>query len=206
MDANMALLTSRAGDSLNLRDPGSVRRALSDRMTFSEALEAVIAMLKFYPPSAADLDQSGYVGALASNLAQYPRCVAVKCTGPVNGLALKCKFKPSVADLVAWCEHETEGLRCIVDRDDLVQATLDRRTQQLPPTAAEKAYVAMRCKDTVEALGRTLGKKSEAMLRDEAEATLARCLTERDTIKLVASPYLLKALRDRDELDRILNQ
>jgi hypothetical protein len=76
-------------------------------------------MLKSYPPSAADSTDSvgGYLVTLAEALAQYPACVAVRCADPLKGVASTTKFKPTVCDLTAWCDHEVAKLHAIDDRD-----------------------------------------------------------------------------------------
>jgi hypothetical protein len=76
-------------------------------------------MLKSYPPSAADAAESGgYIGMLAATLVQFPKYVSMRCADPLKGVASASRFKPTVADLTAWCEHGTAELRQIVDRDD----------------------------------------------------------------------------------------
>ena len=137
-------------------------------------------MLKSYPPSVADSgDSGGYLGMLAATLLQYPTCVATRCADPIKGVASTTRFKPTVADLTAWCERELEGLRTIVDRDDRIRHTRDqRKVETPPPTQTDKERVAAKLADTLDALGAAGGRKTEAEVRREAEQTLERCLRE----------------------------
>lgn len=87
-------------------------------------------MLKSYPPSEG-IEIGGYVGMLAATLLQYPKCVAVRCADPIKGVVSTTRFKPTVADLTAWCEREMAGLRTIVDRDDSEKKMLADRKMAL---------------------------------------------------------------------------
>jgi hypothetical protein len=92
---------------------------MAEHLTFSEAMGLVGQMLKSYPPTAADAAESGgYIGMLAATLVQFPKCVSVRCADPLKGVASTSRFKPTVADLTAWCERGTAELRQIVDRED----------------------------------------------------------------------------------------
>lgn len=79
-------------------------------MMLSEAIEAATTILDCYPNGGAQAGDS-YIGALAATLAEYPKSVAQRCADRKTGIARECKFLPTVADIVAWCERETEPLR-----------------------------------------------------------------------------------------------
>lgn len=49
---------------------------------------------------------------------QFPRAIAIRCADPLRGAAAETRFKPTVADLTAWCRREIESLQEIVDRAD----------------------------------------------------------------------------------------
>jgi len=82
----------------------------------SDAVELVGKLLDGFPNRA----QAGrsYIGALASVLCTYPKTVAVQCCDLTNGVARETRFLPTVADLVAWCERETQSLRGVVEKED----------------------------------------------------------------------------------------
>lgn len=61
-----------------------------------------------------------YLGLIAKVLMEYPRQVAVRCANPIHGVPRETKFLPTVADVVAWCERETEPLRRDVAREQRV--------------------------------------------------------------------------------------
>lgn len=88
---------------------GNVKSALNDRMTLSESIEAVGRMISGYA-NRGQADRS-YVGALAALLCDYPRVIATQCSSPVHGVARKCKFMPTIADVVEWCQPKLEEMR-----------------------------------------------------------------------------------------------
>lgn len=97
-------------------------------MTLSETIEAAGAIVGCYPNGGKDAGRS-YIGALAATLSNYPKSVAQACADRVKGVARDCRFLPTVADLVAWCEKKTEPLRVQADRDRRVARQLDEREQ-----------------------------------------------------------------------------
>ncbi len=161
-------------------------------------------MLKSYPPS--ELDHSGYIGALANCLAQYPKCLAVRCADPVNGVVATTRFKPTIADLTVWCERELQGMRGIVDRDDQEQRWATERTQAADrereliakfKSPEEIERVKAKLAETLESLSVVMKKKTAAAFRAEAEETLVRCAFEAS---------LPSNLSVSDELRKILVQ
>lgn len=94
-------------------------------MTPSEAIEVVGRLIAAFP-NGNPQSGKGYIGALAAVLADYPRYVATRCCDPRTGVARETRFLPTVADIVAWCERETESLRFPVDREDDELAYLQR--------------------------------------------------------------------------------
>jgi hypothetical protein len=172
-------------------------------MIFSEALGKVAEMLKSYPPS--ELDHSGYIGALASCLTQYPRCIAIKCGDPLKGVVAGTKFKPTIADLTAWCERELAGLRTIVDRDDQEARWAKERAELADRERARIAHardladvarVKAKLAETLESLNAALGRKTAAAMRAEAEQALARYAIEaRSVSTLSVSDELAKIMR-----------
>ena len=158
---------------------------MTDRINASESVELVSQLLACWPNSTDD--SKGYIGALAAVLRDYPRCISVKCADPVRGVARDTKFRPSVADLVAWLEREIEGMRAIVDREDRDQRwarerdeAADRERARLShfKSPEDVARVQAKLAETLEHLGRAMGKKTAAVHKAEAEQTLARCALE----------------------------
>lgn len=125
----------------------SVKRVLSERMLLSEALEAAGRIVGAYPNGGAAAGKS-YIGSLASTLCSYPRQVALLCApssnplDPPRGVVLETKFLPTVADIVAWCERNTDPLRRDSDREDRITAQIEAReawqTQERDPALAAK--------------------------------------------------------------------
>ncbi len=133
----------------NRLDPQSVRAALADRIPLSEAIGIVGKMLRGYANGGRDAS-AGYIGALAEVLAQYPRCVASQAGDLVRGVPRDCKFLPTPADVIAWCERETEPLRGIVHKYDEQQgiiAEMRKRREE-----GEKAAAARKTRPTLEDL------------------------------------------------------
>ena len=126
-DLAKALVISPAG-WLPGRASTSVRKALDDRMTFSEAMEAAGRIVDAFPNGGRDATKS-YIGALAEILSSYPRQVALACSS-IRGVVRQCHFLPTVADLVAWCEDETEPLRRQHDREVRVAELSNEREKE----------------------------------------------------------------------------
>ena len=68
--------------------------------------------------------------------------VALKCVDPLNGVARESEFLPTVASLVAWCEHESAFLRGQIDREELQQ----QRVREQQQRADEAVQLAERLK------------------------------------------------------------
>ena len=101
----------------------------------SEAIDAASAILNGYPNGGANAGDS-YIGALASTLMGYPRQVALRCADyprklgvPLRGISAVCRFLPTPADLIAWCERETEPLRVSFQREQRIAAQIEDRTE-----------------------------------------------------------------------------
>lgn len=112
-------LTSQSSHSISPTNSGNapLRQALADRLGEIEAIEAIGKLLKAFP-NGSPPDPKGYIGALAAILREYPRQVALRCADPIKGVSRETKFMPTVADLVAYCERETEAMRKPVDVED----------------------------------------------------------------------------------------
>lgn len=124
-----ALATSHAA-SPQMRASSKIQRALDERMSLSEAIEAAGAIVDCYPNGGASASR-GYIGALAAVLATYPKQVAKRCSDRVQGVSRECKFLPTIADIVAWCERETEPLRRQVDYEKRIATQLSEREEFL---------------------------------------------------------------------------
>lgn len=94
-----------------------MRAALADRVTLSEAIEAVGLLVRRFPNGGANAGKD-YIGGLAAVLAAYPRAVALRCHDPLTGVPRDVKFLPTPSDLIAWCERETEQMRKPVENED----------------------------------------------------------------------------------------
>ncbi len=135
-----ALVNSRSS-SPTRRENGSLRQALADRLLLSDALEHVEKLLRAFPNGGANAGK-GYIGALASALAEYPRMVAIRCCDPVHGVSRETRFLPTVADVVAFCERETADMRKPVeteDRDARILREMAERAEAEAKLQAERA-------------------------------------------------------------------
>lgn len=130
-------LVTRLGASPQKHETSSLQRALDERMTLPEALEAAGAIVDCYPNGGRDAGR-GYLGALATMLADYPKQVARRCADRVNGVVRECRFLPTPADIVAWCERETEALRGWRAREMRVVGQLKDRAAFEQEQAAER--------------------------------------------------------------------
>lgn len=78
----------------------------------------IVAKLISCYPNGGSQAGDGYIGALAAILVTYPRVVAQLSADPLRGVPRECKFLPTPADVIAWCERETAALRRPVDAED----------------------------------------------------------------------------------------
>ncbi len=105
-------------------------------------------------------------------LAQYPRCVAAQAGDLVRGVPRDCKFLPTPADVIAWCERETEPLRGIVHKYDEQQgiiAEMRKRREE-----GEKAAAARKERPTLEDLKAKYGQNWGIGQADDAAQFAAR--------------------------------
>lgn len=110
----------------------SVKGVLRDRMNYSESLQIAAAIIDQFPNGKRDAS-SGYIGAIAKVLTDYPRQVATICADPGRGIASKTKFLPSVAEIVAWCEEKTEPLYRHSEREQRIADQLRERYHAAKP-------------------------------------------------------------------------
>lgn len=141
MDKEGNHLVNSQGKWLQKPASTSLRSALADRLAMSEALDLVQKLVAAFPNGGAQAGRS-YLGALASLLTTVPRSVAIKCCDPINGVARETKFLPTIADLVGWCERETETIRRPVEIEDrfaaLAAEQRERAKDDRPLTEQER--------------------------------------------------------------------
>ena len=118
----------------------------------SEAIEAATAIISGYPNGGQNAGDS-YIGALASTLMGYPRQVALRCADwprklgqPLRGVCASCRFLPTPADLIAWCEKETEPLRRGRDRELSAARQLEERADADTPRDGRLSYSELKAK------------------------------------------------------------
>lgn len=159
-------------------------------MTVSEAIEAATRIVDAYPNGGRSAGE-GYLGALAAMLGSYPRSVALACSDRVRGVVRACKFLPTPADIVAWCEKETEPLRSrrerelrvsrqLADRADYERMQIEDRPRRLTVAELKAKYGDWRAADT------TANRHSASQVR------------QIDASELTVSPYLEAALRQQE--------
>lgn len=142
-----------ASGSLDKRASSSVRRVLDERMTLSEAIEAATTIIGRYPNGGRDAGDS-YIGGLAAMLGSYPRQVALRCADPVNGIVRACKFLPTPADIVSWCDRKAEPLFAQVDRESRIRVL--QIEQQNKPSPEESDRVGAKLRELADSLKRAL--------------------------------------------------
>jgi hypothetical protein len=126
----VARLTSPSSPSSLPTKPenASLRQALADRLTLSEAVEVVGKMLAARG-SGQPHNPTGYIGALSAALMEYPRQIALQCAEPLKGVCRETRFLPEIADIVAWCEPRTNEMRRPIDEEERDRAFAARRRQ-----------------------------------------------------------------------------
>lgn len=121
-------------NSLQRYDVRSVRTALTDRLTLTEALEVVGEIIDCYP-NGPKLAGKGYIGAMAEGvLCKYPAVIARGASDRLTGVVAESEFLPSVAKLVAWLNRKTEEMRRPVDIEDhhmrIQREMMERRIEE----------------------------------------------------------------------------
>lgn len=123
------------------RENSSVTRALQDRLQLSEAIEAAGRMIRGYV-NAGNAPKS-YIGAMAELLMQYPKIVALACADPFKGVAQECKFMPTTADIVAFCDKRAHPMHEQAAREKRIQEqfeALDQwKNETVPQSLKDKA-------------------------------------------------------------------
>lgn len=120
-----------------------------DRATSEQARQAVAAILGCYPPRNGNSDEAAvYVASLAMVLEGQPLDVVQKMANPVGGLASRCKFMPTVADVTAMLVElnrpPPRDIRAEAEEQARISAEQDRIAQERSPedAAAVKAMLA----------------------------------------------------------------
>ena len=112
-------------------------------MTISEAIEAANKIIRAFPNGGNGAGQ-GYIGALAATLGSYPKSVALRCADPVRGVTRDCRFLPTVADIVGWCERETAPLYRQAASAVRIAEQLELREQERPSAESCARVEAMK--------------------------------------------------------------
>ena len=105
------------------RANSKVKTLLDERLPLSELIGIAGKIVACYPNGGRNAGDS-YIGALAQALSCYPACIIRRAHRVPGGIPSECRMLPSVADIIAWCERETEPMRIQVHVDE-------RRAQQL---------------------------------------------------------------------------
>src|SRR5262245_5509785 len=107
----------------------SLAAAYSERLTMSEAVEAVGRMLAAFP-NTRDGVRDGYMGVMAQLLTRYPRQTALRCAHPIDGVIRECKFLPTVAEAIKWLEREQLPLQRASDWERRSREQLAERDRE----------------------------------------------------------------------------
>lgn len=134
----------------------SLAAAYSERLTMSEAVEAVGRMLAAFP-NTRDGVRDGYLGVMAQLLTRYPRQTALRCAHPIDGVIRDCKFLPTVSEAVKWLEREqlpllNANVRERRDAEQFAQRERDEADADREPLE-HRQDVAARIKDELRAKG-----------------------------------------------------
>jgi hypothetical protein len=118
--------------SLTKSNNASLRQAFTERVTLSEAIRLAGTLVGCYPYG--DKPADSYLGAIAEILREYPRFIVLD----IRKLARECKFLPTVADVVAWCERQRQMAAKPLVREDLEDAAYRGRKQDEALEGARK--------------------------------------------------------------------
>jgi hypothetical protein len=107
---------------------------------------------------------------------QYPACIAIRCADPIKGVASTSRFKPTVADITAWCEREVAELHAIVAREERERQLVFERQADERRARAERPALAELLKKHGPNFG--LGRKIAAKLEAHGDKSLGCDQTE----------------------------
>lgn len=152
----------------------NVTQVLRDRLMVSEAIDVVIRMLRGYVNK--DKADNAYIGAIAELLMGYPRAVALKCADPFRGVVSTCKFMPTPADIIAWCERACSPLHHEADRERRVLEQLAAREEFKEQVVGESLKEKGRAwLDRTDPVAKELsGQATRQNLADQARADLIK--------------------------------
>lgn len=105
----------------------TVRHERSEPAGVRFAAEMLGVLLDLYP--ARDLDPVAFVSYAAEALADFPEVVVCRMADPATGIARECKFAPTVAELVQWCERDEAAMTAAVATAERRLTHLSRREQ-----------------------------------------------------------------------------
>lgn len=184
-----------------------MQRVLADRLSVSEAIEAVGRMLRgFNQPK-----EKSYIGAMAEYLTRYPRVVALECADPFGGVVAGTKYLPTPADVIGFCERKLRPLQEDADRERRVAEQL----------VAREEFERQRVADQLKAKGRAWldrtdpaaqqlsGQKAKGQLTQEeldsiiadaqaAGAGLAGMRLSAEALALIGSAKRIAAMMDEE--------
>jgi hypothetical protein len=92
---------------------------------FRFAGEMVVNVLDVYP--AKDMDPVAFISYAARALADFPEIVVARMADPRTGIARECKFTPTVAEFVQWCERDEAAMSSAVATAERRLAHISRR-------------------------------------------------------------------------------
>lgn len=102
------------------------RQSHEDRCGHELAREVVGLLISLYPAREMN-DPEAFLTYAVHSLVGLPADVVVMMAHPSYGLARSCKFMPSIAEMVQWCEREVKERREAVDAAHKRLAILRRR-------------------------------------------------------------------------------
>jgi hypothetical protein len=100
---------------------------------------------------------NSYIGNTAALMLDYPKSIAVACLHPTRGIARDCKFPPSVAEIVKWCESDFGHLKRAYEYDQRSAEQLREREridrENAADSPAHRAAVIERIRAQMAAAG-----------------------------------------------------
>jgi len=176
MDAfkNLSLPTP-CGSLSTRRDDSKIRRALSDRLTPSEAIEAAGRMIAGY----AHAPPKTYLGYMAALLTTYPRQVALACVEPHGVVSdMKSSYMPTPVDVIRWCENRTRPMAEEAERERRVEAQLRARdawrgVDRSPDEIERRMTLAQDWLERTSPQAHDLGLKPKALTENDRETLIA---------------------------------
>ena len=117
----------------------SLSASLTPRPSPKLLAERTKILIGCYPAGKPN-DPEIYTAAIASALANYPEEIVKRVTDPRTGIQRKCKFLPSVAEVIEACEEEMRPIRARWRAERMAQQVIEQHAKERSPEERARVF------------------------------------------------------------------